>query len=204
MKCKKCGWQVPDHSGSCPNCGYYMQSSLGSTLRRRLTIDESNSGRLVGVALGILAIFLTWGGLFVKEKVTLLAVTSMNWSAVDLLQSPDIAVSLGTVLFLVGTVASILESKAFVVQMTGLVMVAFSLHSFMQSSLPESIASDPTLMSYSSFAIGFYLAWLSALVVFSSGVLERYMAKTKIVKGSLPASENERWNPRYWSGRWRR
>jgi hypothetical protein len=147
--------------------------------------------------------FLVWGGVFVRERETFLIVKSMNWNALDLMQSSDLIIALGTILFLGGTLASILESRASVVQIVSLVMLAFSLHNYMQSSLPEYAASDPTYMIYSSFGIGYYLAWFSALIVLSSNVLERRDAKAKAGKASLPASENERLNPRHWVGRWR-
>jgi len=210
MKCRKCGWPVTEQDKRCPNCGHDMQSLfrlkaavLPSTLRRRLALTESNSGRLVGVVLGVLAIFLVWGGVFVREGETFLIVRSMNWNALDLMQSSDLIIALGTILFLGGTLASILESRASVVQIVSLVMLAFSLHNHMQSSLPEYAASDPTYMIYSSFGIGYFLAWFSALIVLSSNVLERRDAKAKAGKASLPASENERLNPRHWVGRWR-
>jgi len=124
------------------------------------------------------------------DTITGATLTSRSFSATDLVTSGDV-VAIGIVLFLVGSVASVIDARFAAINVIGLVEVAFTITPYETSAIaPLGSPLDIVTVIYFP-GLGYIIAWLSALIFVAMAIPWREEKDLPAGSLSIPASEQK-------------
>jgi hypothetical protein len=141
----------------------------------------------MGVAIGTVSLLLPWDSGFVWSGDTVVAQNAMN--IFDLFAANDLAIVLGASLFVAGMLLFILNRWFVIFQFIGMMVLSFTMSSFVISKLPSLLDPYNNFRYETGLAIGYFLGWLSILILGTMLIDEKQKDITKKGKKQLPPSE---------------
>jgi hypothetical protein len=170
LDCPKCGQNVRPTANECPTCGNDFtltprdyRSSFIKFARRHFKLSEQLEIAIVGVAIGTVSLLLPWDSGFVWSGDTVVAQNAMN--IFDLFAANDLVIVLGASLFVAGMLLFILNRWFVIFQFIGMMVLSFTMSSFMISKLPSQLDPYNNFRYETGLAIGYFLGWLSILIL---------------------------------------
>jgi len=196
LDCPKCGQNVKPTANECLSCGNDLtltprdyRSSFIKFARRHFKLSERLEIAVLGVAIGVLSLFLTWDSGFVWSGGIVVAQNAMN--VFDLFAANDFAIVLSASLFVVGMLLSILNRWFVIAEFVGMIGLSFTMSAYVILKLPTASNPPNSLQLETGLAIGYFLGWLSILILGTMLIDERR-------KMGLGLAPSERVTVRFW------
>lgn len=142
---------------------------------------------MVGVTIGVAPLFLPWDSAFIwSDDMSVVAHVTMN--IFDFFASNETAIVFGASLFTAGMVLTFINRWLVIAQLIGMIVLSFTMYSYLSSKLPTLHYPD-TFPSGTGFGIGYYLGWLSILILGALLINEKGKEWSQKRERHLPGSE---------------